>query len=661
MRFVVLVCCLGWLVVNASAEVGDVLLSTDHDTYPGEGVFQSPEECVAWATKDATTDHQRALAIFEWLLTHQWHLHSPQEWCQVGRRPGESNSDNEMVVYDANRGRFSYGYGLCGTVHAWNEAYWRAAGFPARRRAFPGHSNSEVLVDGRWRMYDTDMAGVVLDEDGTVAGYDQIAGNLSLLDRDQGGLPRYPFAWPSDFETMKAGWKQVAAGGNWYKLYHGGYAAQPGVVHLRRGESFTRYAHPDAFGGPDKRRFWHQQANGPNRLWTFANEGKPVHHGAQANCRGRTTYGNAVFDYQPDLTSKYCLEGTVSASSDLAIKPTGLAIADDQDNASVIFEHFSPYVICGDPVDDKDPMQGTATDGLIIECQATGRIVLEVSADQGQTWHALGTAEGDRRFDATELVKGRYGWQVRITILKGSTLQQLRFVTTAQLCQTIYPRLKPGGTLVTYRSQPRAVTAVLPLLASEPETAEYCEAVELRSSNLEFVGRSAEQRMAYRVRGPKPAHVVFRVPARTPLVGLSAAARFAVRSPSPPGAEFGLDYSIDGGQTWQQLGRVSPPADNEFSSGWVDGNRDFSVPTSETVLVRVTLDGGGHGTGLLTAEMYGLRQTKSPSEVKVTYGWREGQQQKQHSFIVPAGRSEHREQIPTGENLRDDFVKIEAR
>ena len=309
---------------QASGEVGDVLLTTDHPHYPGEGVFQTPSDCVDWATRETRSDQQRGLAIFKWLLTHQWHLHSPQEWCQIGRQPGRDPSDYEMVVYDANRGRFSYGYGLCGTVHAWNEVYWRAAGYESRRRAFPGHSNSEVFVAGRWRMYDTDMAGVVLDRDGSVAGYAEIAADLELLERDQGGLPRYPFAWPADFKTMKAGWQQVAAGGNWYKLYFGGYAAQPAVVHLRSGESMTRYAHPDAFGGAEKRRFWHQQPGGPSRLWTFANQGEPEHRGDQANCRGRTSYGNAVFDYRPNLTKESCWQGTTGNHQDLAVTPAGL-------------------------------------------------------------------------------------------------------------------------------------------------------------------------------------------------------------------------------------------------------------------------------------------------------------------------------------------------
>ncbi len=629
----------------SQAEVGDVLLSTNHPHYPGEGALQTPEDCVRFATRGATTHHDRSIAIFHWLLTHQWHLHSPQEWCQIGRQPGASNSDYEMVVYDANKGRFSYGYGLCGTVHAWNEAYWGAAGYRARRRAFPGHSNSEVFVDGKWRMFDTDMAGIVIDRDGNVAGYDEIAGDLSLLEHEQDGLPRYPFAWPADFETMKAGWEKVAAGGNWYKLYHGGYAAQPPIVHLRAGESFTRYPHPDAFGGIAKRRFWHQQENGPSRVWTFANQGTPVHHRDESNCRGPARFGNAVFDYRPDLTQASCLEGVTGDSSDVSITPRGLRTADGRDGVAIVFEHFSPYVICGDPVDDKDPMQNQASDGFVIECKTDGVVVFEVSGDQGQTWHAVGTAEGQHRFDATERVKGRYGWQMRVTICKDAVLHRLRFVTTGQLCETIYPRLKPNGTTVSYRSKSRAVTPVLPLLVSEAATAEYCEKPELRSPNLEFLGRSAEQRMAYRVRGAQRAHVVFRIPARTPLMGVSAAARFAVRSPTPPGAKFGLDYSTDGGQTWDKLGTADPPPDNEFSSGWVYGNKNFPEPVDQSVLVRVTLNGGGYGTGLLTTELYGLRQTSQSSALKVTYGWREDDKRKQHSFVVAKGRAEQIEEI----------------
>jgi hypothetical protein len=76
--------------------------------------------------------------------------------------------------------------------------------------------------------------------------------------------------------------------------------------------------------------------------------------------------------------------------------------------------------------------------------------------------------------------------------------------------------------------------------------------------------------------------------------------------------------------------------------------------------VRVTLDGGGHATGLLTTELYGLRRTSTSSAVKVTYGWSENGESKTHAFRVGPGQSEHREQILTGAQIRDDFVTIET-
>lgn len=654
-----------WIVVlgvsgRCMAEVGDVTLQTDHPDYPGEGALQTPLDCVRRATESATTDHERALAIFDWLLTHQWHLMSPQEWCQPGRAPGKQNDDYEMVVFDANRGRFSYGYGLCGTVHAWNEVYWNAAGFDARRRAFPGHSNSEVFVNGRWRMYDTDMAGIVFNRDGSVAGYEDIIRDLSLLDRPAGTRPKYPFDWPSDFEVMKAGWQEVAKGGNWYKLYHGGYAAQPAVVHLRSGESLTRFAHPDGFGGPEKRRFWHQQPGGPSRVWTFANNGEPFHDGKESNSRGRTRYGNALFEYSPDLTRASCFEGAVERSRNLVSSESGLRTSDQQ-TAQVVFEHFSPYVICGDPVDDADPMQGRATDGLVVDGHAAGAITMSVSGDQGHSWSSPATVDGSFRTDLTEFVKGRYGWWLKLELPAASRIDRIRFVTTGQLCETIYPRLKPDGCTVTYACRHRAVVPVLPELTDEAETVSRYEARSLRSSNLEFVGRSTDQRLAYRVAGPKEASVVFRIPVGTPLVGLSAAARFAVRSPTPPGASYRLDYSVDAGATWTEFAAVMPPEDNEFSSGWVYGSTDLPAASAREALVRVRMFGGGYGTGLLTAELYGLRQTQNSADVAVTYGWWEGQQHHEHSFEIPSDADKFSTTIPTGADVRDDFVRISAK
>jgi hypothetical protein len=638
----------------ASAEVGDPTLETNHPHYPGEGAFQTPESCIRFATRDARTSHEQALALFNWILTHQWHLAAPQEWNRPGVVPGANPDDTEMVVYDANRGRFSYGYGLCGTVHAWNEVYWRALGFPARRRAFPGHTNSEVLVDGAWRAFDTDMAGVVFKLDGTVAGYDDIRGNLSLLDRNTAPWPKYPFAWPGDFKAMKDGWRKVSEGGHWYSMYGGGYAAHPAVVHLRRGETFTRHYGPDAFGGPSKRRFWHRQPGGPSRDWTFHNNGTPRHDGAESNSRGRTTYGNAVFEYRPDLTSHAFREGTHEVSH---ASPSQAGLVATTDRASVTFEHFSPYVICGDPLDDANPMTGPATDGFVIHAESDGALQVEVSADQGQTWQPCGWSPGEP-IDATEIVKGRYGWFAKLSWPAGATLRSVRFATTGQLNQAMYPRLRPGGCEVTYRAASRAVVPVLPRLEDEDATVASFEQAALRSSNLKFVGRTEKRREAYVVQGPKPASVVFRVSSPTDLLGLTAAARVSIRSPSPPGARFALYWSPESTIEWKEFGQFSPPTDNEFSSGWVDGQVQDLPAGLRSALVRVELNGGGSATNLITTELYGIRRTSPPTAATMTYAWSEEGADREHSFTAAAGDQRSTFHIPTGEKIADRFVRI---
>ena len=70
------------------------------------------------------------------------------------------------------------------------------------------------------------------------------------------------------------------------------------------------------------------------------------------------------------------------------------------------FEHFSPYVICGDPVDDVNPMSGLATDGFVIEAVADPGLQIEVSGDQGQEPQPVSAAAGGK-CDATEIVKGQ--------------------------------------------------------------------------------------------------------------------------------------------------------------------------------------------------------------------------------------------------------------
>lgn len=631
------------------AQVGDPTLRTDHPQYAGEGAFQTAADCVKFAEAAAARDgkklseQERAIAIYNWLLTHQWHLVSPQENCVAGRTADTNKGHEDLIVYDAAKSRFSYGYGLCGTVHAWNEPYWKAAGFDARRRAFPGHTNSEIFYGGAWHAFDTDMAGLLFRKDGIVAGYADVIADPSLATSTKAPHPHYPFVWPGDFNGMKQGWQEVAKNPDkWFVMHNAGYEAMPGIVNLRKGETFTRWFDPDHYGGPSKRRFWHNMQGGPFRDWTFANNGEPQHDGAKHNAKGNASYCNGEFVWEHNLRD--------------------IPAVVNRRWTSHVFTHHSPYVICGDPEDDANPMTGPATGGLVVSGVIHKDVRIEVSADHGQTWQAVPNVK--LPLDLTENVKGRYGWQIRVSWNDALALEKLVFTTVTQVNQAIYPRLKPQGSMVTYRAENRFVSPQSPNFALPEESIQQFEKVEMRSSNLAYRGRSATSRLAYETTNNKPASVVFPVHrSGTSLEEVHAAIRYQVRVPPPEGYDYRLDISWDNGQTWTTFAKADIPKDNEFSSGWLAGTAaapQAKYKSVQEALVRATLYAGGHKTGLLDLQLYGVCSEEKAGAVEVTYGWKENGELKTASQNLPAGTTEKKWTIPTGPKIRDEFVRISA-
>ncbi|TVP96821.1 MAG: hypothetical protein EA381_16575 [Planctomycetaceae bacterium] len=656
------------LTIPCLAEVGDPTVRTDHPVYPGEGAFQEIEDCVAFATRGKTASQDQAIALYRWLLMHQYHLMSPQECVYPGESVDTEGGNGERVVYDANRARFSYGYGLCGTVHAWNEPYWQALGMPARRRAFPGHTNSEVFYDGSWHAYDTDMAGILFRPDGVVAGYEDIIADPRLITAVQPPLPHYPFAWPGDFEAMKRGWTQVAEGGDWFKMYNSGYAAHPGIVHLRSGETWTRYFDRDHFGGPAERRFWHHAKGGPYRTWTFVNTDDTAHDGAEVNARGNASYANGEFVYSPSLADERFREGIRHAAENLGSQPESPRLhSRDGQPTSVVFGHFSPYVIAGKPVDGENPMTGKATDGLVLVAKFVGEVACRVSTDDGQTWQQVPVegsnpqdASGRVRADLTERVKGHYGWQVAFDWAGAAGIDELTFTTTTQVSQSIYPRLKPGGSKVRYRAASRGVVASLPNFSLPETECDVFEEVSMRSKNLRYHGLGGDSRLAYETTDNRPGQVVFRLDSPQPLREVRAAFRYSIRSPAPSGSEFSMEVSIDNGRTWRQMGRSDIPEDNEFSSGWLAGSAEFEDSTATAAFVRCNLYAGGYRTGLLQVQLYGIHETATPQELELAYGWEEAGEEKSWSTKIPANTAEQTFELPTGQKITDRYIRMTA-
>lgn len=75
----------------------------------------------------------------------------------------------------------STGFGWCDDMASMNCFLWQQLGYPSRCWYLTGHVVSEVLVAGRWEMYDSDMGVCYLRPDGRVAGVEDLMANPGLV------------------------------------------------------------------------------------------------------------------------------------------------------------------------------------------------------------------------------------------------------------------------------------------------------------------------------------------------------------------------------------------------------------------------------------------------------------------------------------------------
>lgn len=259
----------------------------------------------------------------------------------------------------------------------------------------------------------------------------------------------------------------------------------------------------------------------------------------------------------------------------------------------------------------------------------------------------------------TDLVKGTYGWQASFDWKGPAGIDALTFKTTTQVSQSIYPRLNPGGSNVTYRASSRGVTAFSPNLSLPESQCGRFEQVSMRSPNLVYKGLSTGSVRAYETTNNKPAHLVLRLkqPAK-PIRELRAAIQYGVRSPTPAGSEFSLEVSTDQGQSWRRFAQSEIADDNEFSSGWLAGKTDVNPTSGDPILVRINLYAGGYTTGLLQAHLYGVYESDPPQSVELVYAWKENGELKTWSTVVSNTTDNQTFQFATDEQIMDNFVRI---
>jgi len=118
-------------------------------------------------TAGCTTDEEKAVAIWEWVL-----------WKRFQRSPHDESALHPVRALNC------YGYGICGHTSSWIKAFCRAAGLQARVWEIAGHTVSEVFYNGGWHMLDGNVKVFYLARDNrTIASIAELEKDRWLIER----------------------------------------------------------------------------------------------------------------------------------------------------------------------------------------------------------------------------------------------------------------------------------------------------------------------------------------------------------------------------------------------------------------------------------------------------------------------------------------------
>ena len=623
-----------FLTTNAMAGVGDPQARTDHPWYPGELACSTFERLAATQAEvyqrvtgiRPETDEQKALAAWLWRNTHYAHGEEGAEdlW------GGGFTDGLDMRTREYWTGLFAHGFGLCGTTHSQWTAEIDALLGHARGRGVgvDGHNAFEVFLkgglykDGKWVLLDHDLSTVIYDEAGkSLLSIPEIGANLNRL-TDRKYKPDRQHGWlvsgldPGDAKAYRS--FEVAESLS-------GYAAAPPTVHLRRGESLRRYHRPGLDDGKTF-VFWGRNYNtggipGPSRSETWVNQPDAMHGSRDGSGHkpGQARFANAVYRYQPDFSTDDYREGVV-----------------EEDDRHVVFEFSTPYIIAATP---RDPSpwgiyESGCRNGLVLSGHAACPVA--ISVDDGRTWQPCGDFKDG--MDLTDRVKGHRHYLIRFgTSAKTLMGSGLTMTTVCQANAAILPRLKDGGSRVTFAASGRAVRSAGPN-------------IDHAETHL-IDGHFATPRLTLELATPR----------REPILAIHASAHVNSSNPPDSSIRYQIDTSTDAGRSWKPLvkdwtipHRGVEPRDF-WSQSFCYGSAE--IPQGKAISVRVRFRNDG-GKAYARAEAHLVYRAAHPDATEVVFDWSDdaGPHRASHRF-EPDGRIVDWN-LPTGRNVVNRWVEF---
>lgn len=621
---------------SVSAGVGDPQLRTDHPWYPGElaisnfdRLFATQAEAYRRVTgRDVKTDEDKALASWLWRNTHYAHAEEGRQDCfAAGFNAAEWNREYWT-------GLFAHGFALCGTTHVqWTAEMNRLLGH-ARSRAVgtTGHNSFEVFLtggaygNGRWALLDHDLSTVIFAPDGSrLLSIEEVTKNHKQL-TDPAFNPGRQRGWrvsglhDGDARGVFDSFRSVE--------YLSGYAGPPPMVHLRRGETLTRYFEPGLADGQTF-VFWGMNYNAGgipglerNRTWVNQPDKMFGSKNGSGSQTGRARYGNAVYEFRPFAAGPDA-EGIVDRGTD-----------------HVTFEFRTPYVIAATPAaelsgDKWGVYKPGARNGLIV--RARGGIRVGLSTDAGATFKDVGTVDG--HLDLTDHVKGQNQYHLKFDA-PAATLAKadLHLITVCQANPATFPRLQDGKNAIGYEASNLAITGTGPGKAG------------------------AQAHVVDGAMGTKSVTLELKSPAG-PAVRVYAAGWVASGNPPDAKAASAIDYSTDGGMTWQpvvkdwRIERRGTEPKDFWSQSFVWG--DLAIPeTTQPIRVRFTNSGG---KAFRKVEAYLAYRVPSDSDATAAFTWTDAEgAARTASQTIDAGKSSDTWTIDAGRGVKMKSVTLRA-
>jgi len=634
--FVWLLC--GWslFAFSAKADVGDPQIRTDHPWYPGELACSTFERLFATQAElyervvgvKPTTDEQKALAAWLWRNTHYCH---GEEGVQNLWGKGFSGG-GDLRTREYWTGLYAHGFGLCGTTHSQWVAEMEALLGHNRGRGVgvEGHNSFEAFLtggpygDGKWVMLDHDVSTVVFNQQGT--------GLLSIAEikADWKRLTDRKFSPQKQHGWLVCGLHPDDGGA--YRQYNvaeylAGYSGVPPMVHLRRGETLRRYPQPGLEDGKTF-VFWGRNYNtanipGPERSHTWVNQPEKMYQSTSGTGYkpGQARYGNAVYVYKPDFTSKEYREGVL-----------------EEDDQHLVFEFYTPFIIAATPCNTKpwgiyDP---GARNGLVLTGKADCGV--SISTNQGKTWKDCGKLSDS--LDLTDHAKGHREYLLRLQAgAKALEKSGLTITTVCQANTSVLPRLKDNGSSVRFQPSGQAATSAGP--------------------NLE----QAQTHVVEGKFGSPNVTLALATPRAEQALAVYAAGHVASSNPPRPEVKYQIEVSVDDGKTWSPLVKdwTIPRRGNEPKDFWSQsfcwGSLKLGSDARSVVRIRFRNSGG---KAYLRGEAHLVYRTAGNDATKVTFAWTDdrGDRQDSHTFASNSSGDKEAWIVPTGRGVQTRWVEF---